>query len=125
MVAKAYDALAAEREAAEAEGKYAPTAEQMTALKRYRELRARVERDTTEMEAIESALKAEMDEIGARALVVNGKNWVLISDVNKTVVDRKAFEETFPELAAAYTTALAGFTHKVKTVGARTAVKPL
>lgn len=125
MVAKAYDALAAEREAAEAEGQFAPTAEQMARLKRHKELKARVQRDTAEMAAIEELTYKEMEEVGARALVVNGKNWVLISNTTKTVVDREGFEKMFPELVQTYTNALAGFTTKVQVPAGRKTVKPL
>lgn len=116
--------LDAERAAREAEGIFDPTPEQMVALKRYRVLRARVERDKAEMEAIESAIFAQMEEVGAKALAVNGRNWALISDTHKTVVDTEGFKRDFPTLAAQYAEAIAKYTTRPLIPGGRKAVKP-
>lgn len=121
---KAHDALAAEKAAAEAEGIFEPTADQRSMLKRYKVLRDRVARDNAEMEAIEKVIFSEMDSLGARALAVNGKNWVLISDTHKTVVDVEGFERDFPALKSQYAEAIAKYTSRVTVPGGRKAVKP-
>lgn len=124
MTSKAHDALKAEREAAEAEGLFEPTPEQLSRLRRYRDLKARKGQIETEMSAIEKVTFREMDEMGASALVVAGRNWALISDTHKTIVDQDAFAEAYPELAAEYAAKLLEFTTRVKVVGGRKAVKP-
>lgn len=124
MTAKAYDALAAERDAAEAEGLFTPTAEELTMLKRYKQLKARADEIATEMDAIKSTIIKNMDEKGARALVVNGKNWVLVSDSSKGVVNKDAIEEAFPGLIASYEDAVAKFTTRVTLPRHTKTVKP-
>lgn len=124
MTSKAHDALAAERAAAEAEGIFQPTPEQLARLRRYRDLKARAGAIKVEMDAIEKVTFTEMDEVGALALSVNGKNWALISDTHKTIVDQDAFVEAYPELAAEYAAKLMEFTTRVKVERGRKAVKP-
>lgn len=124
MAQKANEALEAERLAAEAEAIYAPTPEQIKLLKRYKELTARRDEITTELAAIESAINADLDEKGAKALQVNGKNWVLISDVNASVFDKDAAVAKYPGVVAAYVAVVQEFTHKVKKPRARRTFKP-
>lgn len=124
MTSKAYDALTAEAEAAEAEGLYAPTPEEMKMLKRFKELRTRSEAIAAEMDAIKSKIIANMEEKSARALVVNGKNWVLISDSSKKVVNLDAVEEAFPGLIKAYEEAVEQFTTRITLPRHTKAVKP-
>lgn len=119
---KALDALTAEREAAQAEGIFEPTDEQKTRLRRYRGLSKRADEIKAEMDAIKASIVAEMEEVGAKALAVNGKNWVLIGTAAQPVVDKEAMEMSNPEIVAAYTALLARFTTRKQ--NQRVTVKP-
>lgn len=115
----AYDALAAEKAAREAEGFYEPSAEQTAMLKRRDALVARARKIAAEQSAIEKAIETEMRDKGIRALVVNGKNRTLISPVTRTVtyIDEEGLTAAFPEIVAAhrqYEEIVVGFTNKVR-----------
>jgi len=103
-VKPAYDALAAEKAAREAEGIFEPTAEQAAMLKRRDVLVARAAKIKTEQAAIESAIEKAMRDNGIRALVENGVNRTLISPVTKSVVYVRTdeIEAEFPEIVAAH-----------------------
>lgn len=117
---KAHNALAAEREAAEAEGIYAPTPEQMKMLRRHRDLTKRQALIEAEKAAIEGQIIAQMQDTGARALAVDGKNWVLITPVNTKKVDKDAFAATYPDIFNAYTALLPTFTKVVPSTPRKT-----
>lgn len=124
---KAHDALAEAREAAEAEGIFEPTAEQIADLRRYKELKTRQDAIKTEMDAIKDRVVGQMREAGAKCLAVNGKNWVNIA-ANRTptqVVDFDEMSAKFPEVVAAYQSALVQFTRTVPATGDRVIVKPV
>lgn len=122
---KATEALAAETEAAALEGILAPTTEQMRLLKRYKELTARAAKIKEEQEAIKATLVKFLDESNARSITVHGKNWVLISDTHKTVVDEVGMKNTFPELMEQYTAATLLFTSRVEMPRSRVTIKPV
>ena len=124
MTQKANEALEAERLAAEAEAIYTPTPEQVKLLKRYKQLKARQEEIETELSAIQFAINKEMDELGAKALRVNGKNWVIVSDVTAKVFNKDAAFEKYPAVFAAYTSVVMEFTTQVKQERARRTFKP-
>lgn len=111
---KAVAALDEAREAAEAEGIFEPTAEDMALLKRHRALKARKENVDAEMKAIEAKIFDSMDERGARALAVNGKNLALISPATSTKFDITAFRKAYADLAKKFT---------ISTPGVRKAIK--
>lgn len=124
---KAHDALAEAREAAEAEGIFEPTAEQIADLRRYRDLKIRQDAIKVEMDAIKDRVVGQMRDVGARCLAVNGKNWVNIA-ANKTptqVVDMDKMTEQFPEVVQTYMATLAQFTRSVPATGERIIVKPV
>lgn len=123
MVAKATAALNAEREAAEAEGIFQPTDEQRKALKRWKALDERERAIKAEKAAIATMVFGEMDEVGARALTVNGKNWVLFSTVNRKVVDEDKMVADHPELVLSYREILSQYTRTVPEI--RRTVKPV
>lgn len=126
-VLKAYDALAAEREAAEAEGVFEPTTEQIADLRRYKALSVRKGAIDAEMAAIKKKVVAEMESIGAKALAVNGKKWVNIvswsTDVPVLDLDRMAQEH--PDVVNSYKSLMANYTTTVSKPGGRTDVKPV
>lgn len=124
MTQKANEALEAERLAAEAEAIFTPTPEQVKLLKRYKELKARQDEIVTELSAIQFAINADMDEKGAKALRVNGKNWVIVSDVNAKVVDMDSVKAKYPGVVAAYVTVVQEFTSQVTQTRARRTFKP-
>lgn len=111
---KATEALEAAREAAEAEGIFEPTTEDMALIKRFAALKKRLDAVETEMEAIKEQIFSSMDERGARALAVNGKNLALISPTTSTKFDMKAFRAEYSSLAMQFTT---------KETGTRKAIK--
>lgn len=98
----AYDALAAERAAREAEGIYEPSPEQTKMLKRRAALVERRNKVDSEIAAIEKMIEKDMTDAGQRALNVGGKNLVLFVPVSKTVteIDEEAFRAAFPEVVA-------------------------
>src|SRR5690606_39666869 len=105
--------LDAERAAREAEGIFEPNDAERVALKRAKVLMARIERDQRELDALKDFIFGSMEGRGARALAVNGKNWALISDTHKTVVDTETFAKDFPALSAQYSEAIAKYTVRV------------
>ena len=126
-VLKAHDALAAEREAAEAEGVFEPTTEQIADLRRYKALSVRKDAIDTEMAAIKKKVVAEMESVGAKALAVNGKKWVNIISWNKEVpeVDIARMEQEHPDVVNSYKSLMLAYTTKVNKPGGRIDVKPV
>lgn len=124
MTHKATESLEAERLAAQEEGIYEPSPEQVALLKRYKQLKERRDVINTELAAIEATINRELDELNARALRVNGKNWVIVSDVNATVVDMDAAMEKYPGVFKAYQAIVVEFTSKVKKERSRRTFKP-
>lgn len=119
MSIKAYEALTGQAEAAALEGIHTPSPATLKLLRRHRDLLKRREEINSELKAIESAVLAELEDLDGRAFAVNGKNAVLISDVNKTVKDMDAFSEQFPEIVAQYQEKEALFVSKEKQARAR------
>lgn len=120
MTSKAHTAIQEAREAAELEGLFEPSEDQLKALRRHRDLVKRRNEINEELKAIEASISADLEELGGRAFVVNGKNAVLVSDVNRTVFDKDAFSEEFPEIVAAYEEKSALYVSKRKEERART-----
>lgn len=116
--------LDSERAAREAEGIFDPSDQERAALKRAKVLMARLDRDKAELETLKSFIFDSMESRGAKALAVNGKNWALISDTHRTVVDAEKFKEEFPVLTAQYEEALARYTSRILVPNGRKAVKP-
>lgn len=126
-MAKAYDALTEAREAAEAEGFFEPTAEQRAELSRLRDLTRLIDKHTAEADAIKAKIVSEMEDAGARALVVNGKSVVRIVPKTKSEFYADQLASEFPEIAAAYVEAKAAydahvpdFTFRVEATAANT-----
>lgn len=111
---KANEALDAQREAAEAEGIFEPTAEEKALLKRWGALKARKGKIDVEMAAIEDQIFEGMKAKGARSLTENGKNLALISPATSTKFDIKAFRAAYAALAQRFT---------ISTPGERKAIK--
>lgn len=126
-VLKAYDALTAEREAAEAEGVFEPTVEQIADLRRYKALSVRKDAIDAEMAAIKKKVVAEMESVGAKSLAVNGKKWVNIVSWNKEVpvVDTERMEKEHPDVVNSYKSLMLTYTSKVNKPGGRIDVKPV
>lgn len=124
MAHKATESLAAERLAAQEEGIYEPTPEQVALLKRYKQLKERRDAINTELAAIEATINRELDELNASKLRVNGKNWVVISDVNASVVDMDAAMEKYPGVIKAYQAVVVEFTSSIKKERSRRTFKP-
>ena len=126
-VLKAHDALAAEREAAEAEGVFEPTTEQIADLRRYKALSVRKSAIDAEMAAIKKKVVAEMESVGAKALAVNGKKWVNIVSWSKDVpvVDLDRMAQENPDVVNSYKSLLVNYTTTVSKPGGRTDVKPV
>lgn len=106
---KAHAALAEQRAAAEAEGIFEPTLEQRAAINRLRDLDKRARAIETESAAIKKALIAEMEEVGAVALALDGKNLVHIVGKTREEFFREQMEAEYPEVAAAYYSAEAEY----------------
>lgn len=125
--AKATQAIKAEQDAAEAEGFFTPSADELKMLKRYRDLKRRADAIKTEMAAIETTIEAGMRARDAKALVVNGKNWVLFSKTTgrKTIVDSAKMGEDYPALVAEWKTVVEKYTSEILVPGERKTFKPV
>lgn len=124
MTQKANEALEAERLAAEEEAIFVPNPAQMKLLKRYKELKARQDEIETEIAAIQMSINKDMDEMGAKKLRVNGRNWVIVSDVTAKVFNEHDAVEKYPAVFAAYLAVVQEFTTTVKKDRARRTFKP-
>lgn len=111
---KATEALDAQREAAEAEGIFEPTADEMKLLKRRKALKERIAKAEAEVDAIEGTIFSGMKERGASALNVNGRNVALISKVKQTKFDMKSFKAAYAALALQFTTSDIGERKAIK-----------
>lgn len=111
-VQKAAGALMDAQAAAEAEGIFEPTADQKKMLLRHRALSERERVIAAEKAAIEKTIREQMDSVGARALAVNGKNWVLFSPVNQQEFYEDQMTAAYPEVVATFYQAKADFDKK-------------
>lgn len=123
---KAHTSLADQHAAAEAEGIFVPTQEQMTLVRRHRDLAALIKKHKDEQAAIERTLKGQMDAVGAERLAVDGKNVAQFIDTTVTVLDEDALTAAYPavvalykDVTAKYAEVSANFLHPQKKVHAR------
>jgi len=98
--------------AAQAEGIFEPTAEQRADIARLRDLTARARAIESEADAIKDRLISQMDEVGAKALAVDGKNLVLIVSKKKDEFYSDQMAAAYPEIVATYVEAKAAYDEK-------------
>lgn len=101
----AHTSIAAAKAAAEAEGVFDPTPEELEQIKRHKALRKRAAKVASEMAAIEDSLKASMDSRGALKLAVDNKNQAQFYRKTSTRLDTEALAAAHPEIHAEYTAA--------------------
>lgn len=102
MAQKAHTSLAEQHAAAEAEGIFVPTAEQMRLIRRHRQLADLIKQHKAEQGAIEATLKSQMDSVGAERLAADGQNVAQWIDVSTTVLDENALAAAYPSVVALY-----------------------
>jgi predicted phage-related endonuclease len=106
---KAYDALAEARAAAEAEGLFEPTPEQRKMLTRLRDVTRMMKKHEEEATAIKTKILSDMAEQGARGLVENGKNVVLIVPKTASEFYADQMKAEYPNIVAMYVEAKAAY----------------
>lgn len=109
MAQIAITSLAAQEQAAEAEGIFVPTAEDVALVRRYRELQRRIDAATTEQKAIVKSLQASMNARDAEKLALDGKNVAQWIAVSSREVDIEALKATNPGVVAAFEQAKTAF----------------
>lgn len=101
----AHTSIAAAKAAAEAEGIFDPTPEELEQIKRHKALRKRAAKVAAEMAAIEDSLKTSMESRGALKVAIDGKNQAQFYRKTSTRLDTEALATAHPDIFTAYTEA--------------------